>query len=70
MNSTDLLRLLLETTLAGSTAVLLVLALRVPVRRWCSNAERVETVPVTLAYAFTFKVLQGQTRVHVGKQPR
>ena len=34
MNSTDLLRLLLETTLAGSTAVLLVLALRVPVRRW------------------------------------
>ena len=34
MNSTDLLRLLLETTLAGSAAVLLVLALRVPVRRW------------------------------------
>ncbi len=34
MNSADLLRLLLETTLAGSTAVLLVLALRVPVRRW------------------------------------
>ena len=36
----------------------------------CSNAERVETVPVTLAYAFTFEVLQGQTRVHAGKQPR
>ncbi|MGB3394342.1 MAG: TonB family protein [Stenotrophomonas sp.] len=34
MTSTDLLRLLLETTLASSAAMLLVLALRMPVRRW------------------------------------
>ncbi len=36
----------------------------------CTGAEKVEEVPVTLAYAFTFEVVQGQARVHLGKTPR
>ena len=36
----------------------------------CANAERVEDVPVTLAYAFTFEIVQGQARVRIGKTPR
>ncbi len=36
----------------------------------CSGAARVEDVPVTLPYAFTFEIVQGQAQVRVGKTPR
>lgn len=36
----------------------------------CTGAEKVEDVPVTLAYAFTFEIVQGQARVRIGKTPR
>ena len=36
----------------------------------CTGAETVEDVPVTLAYAFTFEIVQGQARVRIGKTPR
>lgn len=31
----------------------------------CAAATRVEAVPVTLPYAFTFEVVRGQARVHI-----
>jgi len=33
----------------------------------CVGAAKVEAVPVTLPYAFTFEMVQGQARVQVGK---
>jgi hypothetical protein len=33
----------------------------------CVGAAKVEAVPVTLPYAFTFEIVQGQARVQVGK---
>ena len=33
----------------------------------CSGAERVEDVAVTLQYAFTFEVIEGQARVRQGR---
>ncbi len=36
----------------------------------CSGATQVEEVPVTLPYAFTFEIVQGQARVRVGNAPR
>ena len=35
----------------------------------CAGAAKVEEVPVTLPYAFTFEIVQGQARVQVGKAP-
>ncbi len=36
----------------------------------CGGAARVEEVPVTLPYAFTFEIVQGQARVRIGKAAR
>jgi len=36
----------------------------------CTGAAQVEEVPVTLPYAFTFEVVQGQAQVRVGRPPR
>lgn len=35
----------------------------------CTGVAKVEEVPVTLPYAFTFEIVQGQARVQVGKAP-
>ncbi len=36
----------------------------------CAGAARVEEVPVTLPYAFTFEIVQGQARVRGGSAPQ
>jgi len=36
----------------------------------CTGAAKVEEVPVTLPYAFTFEIVQGQARVQLGKPPQ
>ncbi|SBV36691.1 conserved exported hypothetical protein [uncultured Stenotrophomonas sp.] len=41
-----------------------------PVAEDCTGAAQVEAVPVTLPYAFTFEVVQGQAQVRMGKPPR
>ncbi len=36
----------------------------------CSGAAQVQEVPVTLPYAFTFEIVQGQARVRIERTPR
>ncbi len=36
----------------------------------CAGAAQVEAVPVTLPYAFTFEIVQGQARVRLGQPPQ
>jgi hypothetical protein len=36
----------------------------------CTGAVRVEAVPVTFPYAFTFEIVQGQAKVRLVEAPR
>ncbi|WP_305806546.1 M56 family metallopeptidase [Stenotrophomonas sp. YIM B06876] len=88
----------LRATTLASSAAMVVLVLRGPVRHWlgasatyllwlavpvalaavmlpvaaddCTGAVRVEAVPVTLPYAFTFEIVKGQAKVRLGEAPR